>query len=402
MRFLKKKQIPPIWILGVASGLSSFGMTIVIPALNSIAEHFGATYAGTQFVVSAYLFGLAITQPICGFLCDRYGRRPVMLTGFALFSLTSLLCMLANSLEQLILARFFQAVGVSVGTVASRSILRDVYDREKMAEAMSYIAIAMGIAPIIAPAFGGLIDASMSFLWTFLATSVIGLLIFIKMYFGLSETLPEDMEKPEVRKWLSNYAVLLSSGTFIGNTLIFGFVQGGFFSFVAVGSLLFLTEFNIGSAEFGVLWGAMAFSYVVGALVSAQLTPVIGTTRVMRWSIGLSIVAGILIVICASVGELTVLKVLLPLGLLMTLSGGASPGSLAGAVVDHPTRAGSASGLSSSIGLVTAGIFSVIAGSIYDGSYPIIALIICLCTVASGLSWLLVRAGQRAQPVQIQ
>jgi len=375
-------------------------MTIVIPALNSITERFDATFSGTQYVISAYLFGLAITQPICGFLCDRFGRRPVMLTGFALFSLTSLFCMIANTLDQLVLARFFQAVGVSVGTVASRSILRDVYDREKMAEAMSYIAIAMGIAPIIAPAFGGLIDSTMDYSLIFLATSVIGVIIFIKMYFGLSETLPENIERPQIKKWFANYAVLMSSGTFVGNTLIFGFVQGGFFSFVAVGSLLFLTEFNIGSAQFGILWGSMAFSYVIGAILSARLTPVIGTIRVMHWSIGLSIVAGLLIVLSANLGELTVAKVLIPLGILMTLSGGASPGSLTGAVVDHPTRAGSASGLSSSIGLITAGIFSVIAGNIYDGSYPVIAFIICLCTFASGISWLIVRAGQKGVCVQ--
>ena len=394
MRFLKKKQIPPIWILGIASGLSPFGMAIVIPALNSISEHFDASFSTVQYVISSYLFGLAIAQPVSGFLCDLYGRRPVMLFGFALFSIASLACAYAVSLEQLVAARFMQAAGVSVGTVASRSILRDVYDRERMGQAMAYIAIAMGIAPVAAPAFGGFMDATGSFEAIFVASAVLGLIIFTKMYLGLSETLPKDIERPEIGTWLNNYAVLLKSRSFVGNTLVFGFVQGSFFCFIAVGALLFLSEFQIGSADFGVLWGGMAVLYVFGAALSARLTPKFGSQKIMSVSVWLGVIAGLVLYITASWRALTVLKVLAPLGMMMLLSGVISPGSLTGAVAEHPTRAGSASGLSSSIGLMLAGMSSMLAGNLYKDDYSVVALLIFFCAIATALSWLLADTGR--------
>lgn len=386
-------------MLGIASCLSPFGMSIVVPALPSIAQHFDASFSDAQYIISAYLFGLAIAQPVSGFLCDKYGRRPVMLTGFILFTLTSLVCFTANSLEQLTFARFFQAIGVSVGTVASRAILRDSHDRNKMAEAMSYIAIAMGAAPVIAPTLGGLIDASVGYSWIFLMTSIIGAIVFARMYFGLSETLPEEFERPKLSSWFSNYRHLFSSRSFVGNTLVFGFIQGSVFAFIAIGSLLFASEFGIGAGEFGLLWGLMAVFFVVGALFSAKLTRKFGTGFVMDISMALNILVGGLILLCASIGELTVSKVLVPFAFMMMLSGAVSPGAMTGAVADHPTRAGSASGLSSAIGLVVAGVFTIFAGTAYQGEYQLIGLIIFLSNIAAGICWLIARSNKTAQPI---
>ena len=72
-------RAPSVMLLGVASGLSVFGMAIIVPSTNSIADQYDAGFATVQFVVSAYLFGLAVAQPVSGVLCDHFGRRPVML-----------------------------------------------------------------------------------------------------------------------------------------------------------------------------------------------------------------------------------------------------------------------------------------------------------------------------------
>ena len=106
-----------IALLGAASGLSSFGMASVVPALPSLGRALDADYANLQFVVSAYLGGLALFQPLQGLLSDRYGRRPVLLGGFTLFALASLLASIETSLPGLVLARFLQAMGASVAKI---------------------------------------------------------------------------------------------------------------------------------------------------------------------------------------------------------------------------------------------------------------------------------------------
>jgi len=387
MSHSSKKAIPPLWILGIASSLSPFGMVIIVPALSSIVERFDASLGEAQFVISAYLCGLAVAQPICGYLCDRYGRRPVMLFGFGFFTITSVLCAFANSLDQLVLARFLQAVSVSVGTVASRAILRDSYDADRMAEAMSYIAAAMGIAPVLAPLIGGSITATSGYTGIFMITSAIGLAVFIGMYLSLSETLKRDHLRTNTLRWYQNYRILLSSRSFIGNTLVFGFVQGGIFSFLAVGSTLFATEFDIGPGTFGLLWGLMAISYIVGASLAARLTPVLGSKKIMHLCIYLGVASGILI---------SITKIMVPLAFLTMFTGGTTPGSMTAAVVDHPQRVGTASGLSSSLGLVISGLFTVICGIIYTGDYRTIAFIIFLSTVAAAAAWLYANSGKLA------
>lgn len=369
-------------------------MAIVVPSLGAIVAVFNADLAEAQYVISAYLFGLALAQPICGFLCDRFGRRSVMLVGFATFTVASVACALATSLDQLIVGRFAQAAGVSVGTVASRAILRDTYDRNRMAEAMSYVAAAMGFAPIVAPVIGGLIDTAADYSAIFYASAVIGGLVFFKMLVSLPETRPADLTPPTLRQWFSSYGVLLTSRGFVGNTLAFGFVQGTFFAFMAIGAPLFETAFGVDSGGFGLLWGLMAVNYVVGATLAAKMTARHGTAVVLKVGVIVGAIGGTAAWVSSVTLPLTVVSVLTPIAISMFAAGATTPISMAGAVADYPTVAGTASGLSSAIGLVLGGSFSVLSGTVFDGRYPPIAMIICLASLATAASWWLSVSGR--------
>ena len=397
----RRSPRPSVLMLGAASGVSPFGVTITVPLLGMIAADFGASFGQVQFVISAYLFGLASAQPFNGYLCDRFGRRPVLLTGFSVFIIASFLAAHADSLNQLILLRFLQAAGVSVGTVASRAVVRDTRSARGATEALAYIAACMGFAPILAPMFGGWLGGHGGYPTVFTATACLGLVILAWIWWSLPETLRPETARPDWRQWMRNYAVLLRSGPFIGYTLVFGFVQGCFFSFLAVGADVFSTQLGIGEQRFGFLWGLMAITYVIGAIVSGRLYGRFAAQHIMDVAIMLVVLGGLLAFGLVWAGGVSLFTLLLPMGVLMLVAGSVTPGAMGGAVNLFPNMAGTASGLSSALGIVIGGCFTVFGGMVYRGDYLPVAALIATSAGLTALSWLLVRATQHRHPAGI-
>ena len=141
-----------------------------------------------QLTLTVYLAGLAVCQMIYGPLSDRYGRRPTLLAGLALFVAASIACALATSIEMLIVARGLQAIGGSAGMILSRAIVRDLFSREQSASVLGYITMAWVLAPMISPLIGGLLDQWYSFRAGFVVLAGIGLLVFLAAYLRLRET----------------------------------------------------------------------------------------------------------------------------------------------------------------------------------------------------------------------
>ena len=97
----------------------------MVPLIPLLSVTFDRNIGDLQYLISIYVMGLAISQPLVGMLADRIGKRPVLLTGFTLFVVSSVALMLATTLQQMIALRFLQAVGVGAGTVIARSMIRD-------------------------------------------------------------------------------------------------------------------------------------------------------------------------------------------------------------------------------------------------------------------------------------
>lgn len=374
----------------MASGMSPFGMTIVLPALPAIARTFDASYADVQWLVSAYLLGIAAAQPLVGFLCDRYGRRPVFLCGFCLFVFTSVLLSFAETLPQLIGLRIVQAAGGSTGTVVSRAVIRDLYSASRANQATSVIAMGMGVAPIVAPLAGGWMLAVADYPSVFLLTAACGAVVLMCLAAWLVETLQHAPKEAKIG-WVERYSQLLSSRAFFGFTLIMGFVQGSFFAFLAVGADVFQTHFGIGPAGFGSIWGAMSSAYVLGAMVGGKQRDVGAQRFALTASVTLSLVFGGLLYVLTLVWGAKLIICIPLLAALMITGGIVSPLVMAGAVNYHPKIAGTSAGLSSALGLVIGTSFTIVAGFAYRGDFEPIAGLIAIAAGLVFASWLLVR-----------
>ena len=379
---------PSLWLLGAIGSLSPFAMTIVIPLFHMIGLLFDENPARLQYLASAYIFGLAVAQPIAGILSDRIGRRPVLLAGLAVFFLSSVSLAICVDYEVMVLLRFIQAVGVSVGTVVARAVARDMLEGESLLHAFSFMSASIGAAPIVAPILGGLMGYFFGYQGVYVLATFLGLCISYWSWRSIPETANCSKNNSIT---IDRITSLLKSGRFLGYTGIFGFLQATFLSFVSIGAAVFNDYFGIGQIGFGVIWGFMALAYVTGSILLSRLTKRFGSVNLTGYCVAILVGLGWLgFIIQAQLG-ITILTVLLPLTGLMLLSGVLTPIAMLGAVETFPQISGTASGISSSCGLMIGGIFSVISGSVYEWGYIYVALVCAIATFCVALSWLLVQ-----------
>lgn len=380
---------PSLALLSVASSLSPFGMIVVVPTLASLAAQYGVGQGQAQFLIAAYLFGLGVGQPLAGSLSDRHGRRPVILAGFVLFTLASLACWLATDFTTLLGCRLLQALGVSVGTVGSRAIVRDTHDALGAVRALAWIGAAMGVAPVVGPLAGGFMSAVAGPQSVFLASALLGLGVTGAMALRLTETRQAPVADALARSWLASYGELLGSRVFLGYTLMYAFMQGCFFAFLAVAAAVFAEHLGLDEARFGAIWGAMGLIYVAGAAAGGRLTGRFGVRRVLLFSTGLIVFSGLSLLLDVAVTGVTLAGLLVPLTALMLAAGIQTPLAVAGAVNTRPDIAGTAAGLSSSVALVLSGSFSIAAGFLYAGDFlPVAALIAGSSAMAIVTYWM--------------
>jgi len=388
---------PSNLLLGVASGISPFGMAIAIPTLESFSQLYQAPYSTVQFIISAYLLGLASSMPLVGFLSDKIGRRPVLISGLILFVIASIFCSTTDSLNSLIFWRVIQGIGASVGSVMSRAMIRDVSNASETAKSLSRVTAIMGISPMIAPVIGGIgyqIFGNPNGI--FIITAAIGILVLTAILLLLPETRDAALvESTSKEPWSDKYRYLLGSKVFVGSSLIYAFTTGAFFAILAVASTVFYNDLGIDSAGFGFIWGGLTILYTVSAFMAGTLSSKYGLMKVLLFGVLLNVIAGLLFYSLVKVFDVTLISVIVPLVIMFFAHGYIVPMSLAQAVSARPEIAGSSSGLSSAIGLVIGGMFSVLSGLVFDGRLLPIALIVSASTILCGLSYFMVLSGKR-------
>lgn len=364
-----------ILLLGCASGLSGFGMASLVPALPVLASALDADFGAVQFVVSVYLFTLGLAQPVQGVLCDRYGRRPVLLAGVAVFALGGAAALLAPSLPWIIAARFVQALGGSVGTVVARAMVRDTHEPERAAVALSFITVVMGLAPILSPIAGGYLVEAVSWRAIFALHVAAGLGLLAWAFAALPET-RRARDRASGPALTEASAVLLRDRRFLGFTFIYGCSNGIIFAFLTIGAALFERLFGIGPSRFGVLWALLAAAFSGGAWLAGTGMRRFGSTRILRVGVGGTTAGAAIFALAALWPEPSLAIYLVALVALVAGNGALSPISLAGAVGDHPELAGLASGLSGSLAMLTSVLFGVSAGVSYRGTPGAITVLV--------------------------
>src|SRR5580693_2995833 len=175
-------------LLVAMTGVAPISLYMLVPALPELATTFGRDVSIAQMTVSLYMVGIACSQIVMGPLSDRFGRRPVLLAGLSLMVVASAGCIFAETLPQLIAARFLQALGGATGMVVSRAIIRDLYSRERISSMISLVIAVMMIAQMLSPLTGGLLETTFGWRAIFYLITAAALTITVGIALALPET----------------------------------------------------------------------------------------------------------------------------------------------------------------------------------------------------------------------
>lgn len=222
---------------------------VSVPGFPAMAEYFNTTVASIQSTLSLNLLGFCISAIFFGPLADCYGRKKVMLSGFAIFAFCSLGCVLTNDLTTLLIFRFFQGLGGSSLWVIAYAIVADIYEGPKAIRFISVLNAVVTAAMAVAPAFGALLCASFGWqsTYTFIAIlSIVGLIMFMLL---VPETSTQQ-EPLNIRKTLGNFRTLLGSYDFMLHVLTPSFLCVPYMAYIACASFLYIRELNMSYSDY--------------------------------------------------------------------------------------------------------------------------------------------------------
>ena len=227
----------PRWALAILLAmlgmLGPFSIDTYIPAFSAIAQSLNATPVQMQQTLSAYLFGFAFMNLFHGALSDSFGRRPVILSGLAMFTVASLGCALAQNVGQLIFFRALQGLSTGAGIVVSRAVIRDMFPPSEAQRVMSQVTIYFGVAPAVAPIIGGVIAEYLDWHSIFWFLVGVGVVLWLANWRLLPETLHvQDRQPFQVRNLMRGYWQLLTDARFLLLALASGVPFNGLFLYV--------------------------------------------------------------------------------------------------------------------------------------------------------------------------
>jgi DHA1 family bicyclomycin/chloramphenicol resistance-like MFS transporter len=333
-------------LLTALVAIGSFSVSIYTPSMPALAADFHTRPALVKLTLSLYLVGFALAQLAYGPLSDRFGRRPVLVAGLAVYVLGSLACVVAPSIEAMIAGRFLQAVGACAGPVLGRAVVRDVHGREGTARVLAWIGAATTLSPAIGPTLGGSIHVWFGWRANFVLLAVFGAVLLATAWRLLGET-NRQLDPVAIRPaaMAGNYHRLLTDRLYLGYMLSGSCIYAGLYAWIAAAPFLFVDRLGFSPDHYGVLTIVTTGSYIAGSVAAARFTHRVGLDRMILAGCALAVAGGALMSLLALLAALSAAALIAPMMLFAFGMGLTFANALAGGLLPFPRMAGIASAL---------------------------------------------------------
>lgn len=367
----------------IIGSIGTFGLHVLLPALPAIATAMQVQPAAAQLLISLSLLAIALGNLVIAPLSDRYGRRPVVLTGLGLFVTGSLAGIVAPSLEFLVIARIVQAFGGGAAMAVMRATIMDFFGPARAASAIAATATAILLAPMLAPTLGGLVIEWYDWRAVFALSGLLGGAVMLFAARKLVETRPANPAAGPSPRTLSSYRQLFRSRAYMTYLAFGSSLMSMIYTFVTGAPYIAIDVLGLSPARLGLLLFFPAVASFAGFLVASRVVHRVGGPRLMQTGALLAFTGAASMAVFSLAGIWHPFALFVPGMLIGFANALATPSSTTAAITRHPAIAGAASGLLGFVHLViAAGATQLVAFFANHSPVPLAATLMGLCLVS--------------------
>ena len=386
------RQPALVLVLGALVALGPLSIDMYLPALPSIARDLLTTESTIQLTVSGTVLGLGLGQLLVGPLSDAVGRRVPLITGTLIHVVASVLCLLAPTVELLIVARIVQGLGASAGAVLALAMVRDLYADRAAATLLSRLILVMGVSPVLAPTLGSVLLRWTHWRGVFVALGVLGLAIALFALLWLPETLPRPRRRRlRWRATARTYGGLLTDRSFVGLVVVAGLAMAGLFAFVAGASFVFQLQFGLDQQQFGLLFGGSAVWLIAATQVNARLMNSYEPYQVLVAASLFATLSGAVLFVMAATATGGLFGIAVPLWAVLFFAGLMLPNAPAVALNTHGETAGTAASLLGAVQFGVGAAISPLVGVLGNDALGMSIVVLGGMTLATAVLMLVAR-----------
>jgi DHA1 family bicyclomycin/chloramphenicol resistance-like MFS transporter len=358
-----------LWLVTGCMMLQPLSTDLYLASLPGMATDFGVSPAAVQQTLSLFVFGFGTAQLVSGPLSDRYGRRPVLIGGLALYLVSGLACALTPSLDWLIAARFVQAIGCCTAVVVARAIVRDAYAPAEGARVMARALSLLALAPIFGPILGGYLQVAFGWRAAFLVLSLAGVAVWVAAMRHLTESNPKlNPDAMRLGHLAATYRDVLRTPAFWAYALPGSLSYASIFVFISGTPFVLIKVLGVPTQYYGYLFAFGVLGYLGGTLICRRLLGRIGVPRVLALGTTVGMLGGLgfLLLVLAGISHWTL--VVMAQFVVMTAHGINFPCAQSGSLAPFPDKAGAAAGLFGCLVMYAALASGTWVGASHDGT----------------------------------
>jgi len=359
----KKSTFFLVVILGLLSAIGPFSIDMYLPGFPAIAADLGTTIAKVTLSLSSFFIGISAGQFIYGPLLDRYGRKKPLYAGLSLYLVASGCCILAHSVGMLIGLRLFQAIGACAGLVASRAMVRDLFEVKDNARIFSLLMLVVGVSPIIAPTLGGYLAASLGWKYIFAVLTLIAAFILVAVHFALPESRkPDKQVSLRPAPIVAGFIRVMREPQFYTYACTGAIASAGLYAYIAGSPYVFMELYRVSERQYGWIFAIIALGLIGSSQLNSILLRTYKSEQIIKIALLCQSATAILLFAGSLLGRLELFSTIFLIFLFLCCQGCVFPNSSALSLAPFSRNAGTASalmgGIQMSIGALATALVS--------------------------------------------